>query len=120
MIAIVCLTSEELSLIGAHKVFGDESEDENDKEWVAPYEEGNAFAPFDEAKSTFTLSFRLFKYIKSFDSRKFICVKIFQMPNSRKFMHVKNIFSSNSRKFMSSISRFFNLAKLSARESLYA
>ena len=46
---IAYLTSEELSLIEAHKVFGDESEDENDKEWVAPYEEGNAFASFDEA-----------------------------------------------------------------------
>lgn len=49
MIAIACLTSEELSLIGAHKVFGDESEDENDEEWVAPYEERNAFTLFDEA-----------------------------------------------------------------------
>ena len=64
---IAYLTSEELSLIEAHKFFGDESEDENDKEWVAPYEEGNAFASFDEAKSTFTLSFRLFKYIKLLD-----------------------------------------------------
>ena len=46
---IVYRTSEELSLIEAHRVFGDESEDENDKEWVAPNEEGNAFASFDEA-----------------------------------------------------------------------
>ena len=42
---IACLTIKELSLIGHNnKNFDhDESEDENDKEWVAPYEERNAF-----------------------------------------------------------------------------
>ena len=39
--------------------------------------------------------------------------------DSRKFMIAKNIFLPNSRKFMSKISRFFNHAKLSARETFY-
>ena len=35
---IACLTSEEVSLIGAHN-FDEENEYENNEEWVAPYEE---------------------------------------------------------------------------------
>ena len=50
MIAIACLTIEELSLIGNKENFGhDESEHENDEEWIAPNDERNAFNLFDEA-----------------------------------------------------------------------
>ena len=51
MIAIACLTIEELSLIGhnATNFDHDESGDENDEECVAQYEERNAFNLFDEA-----------------------------------------------------------------------
>ena len=50
MIAIACLTiDEELSLIGHNKENFDESEDENDGEWIVPNEERNAFNLFDEA-----------------------------------------------------------------------
>ena len=50
MVAIACLTIEELSLIGHNKenIDHDESEDENDEEWIAPNEERNAFNLFDD------------------------------------------------------------------------
>ena len=51
MIAIACLTIEKFSLIGHNKenFDHDESEDENDEEWIVPNEERNAFNLFDEA-----------------------------------------------------------------------
>ena len=50
MVAIACLTIEELSLIGHNKenIDHDESQDENDEEWIAPNEERNAFNLFDD------------------------------------------------------------------------
>ena len=48
MIAIACLTSEELSLIGADKSVVDNNEDENEEEWVRPNEERDALTLFEE------------------------------------------------------------------------
>jgi len=48
MIAIACLTTEELSLIGVGERVEDSSEDENEEEWIASFEERNAFNLFEE------------------------------------------------------------------------
>lgn len=47
MTAIACLTSEELSALGVNND-NDESDDDNEDEWVAPSEERSAFSVFDD------------------------------------------------------------------------
>ena len=60
------------------------------------------------------------KILIYFDLRKFMLAKLIFLSHSRKFMVAKLIVVSHSRKFMPKISRILTLAKVSARESLYA
>ena len=47
MTAITCLTSEELSALGVNND-NDESDDDNEDDWVAPSEERSAFSVLDD------------------------------------------------------------------------